>query len=77
MTNGALSDLIEELDRDVEAWGPASHAGWAVWGIVQAKEDIEAKVDEPEFDYIAYARGRMVAFRSDLKKLGIITHQTL
>ena len=65
---------MEELDRDVEAWGPASHAGWAIWGIVQAKEDIEGEVDEPEFDYVNYARGRMTAFRLDLKKLGVVTH---
>jgi choline kinase len=71
---GAFSNLMEELDRDVEAWGPASHAGWAIWGIVQAKEDIEGKVVEPEFDYAGYARGRMTAFRSELKRLGLINH---
>lgn len=65
---------MEELDRDVEAWGPASHAGWAIWGIVQAKEDIEGEVDEPEFDYVSYARGRMTAFRLDLKRLGVVNH---
>jgi len=72
--NGAFSNLMDELDRDVQAWGAASHAGWAIWGIVQAKEDIEAGVDGPEFDYIGYATGRMAAFRLDLKKLGLVTH---
>jgi choline kinase len=44
---------------------------WAVWGIVQAKEDMEGKEDEPEFDYIGYARCRMEGFRRETKALGI------
>lgn len=68
------NSLLEELDRDVTAWGPACHAYWAIWGIVQAKEDIEAEEDEPEFDYIGYATGRMSAFRLEVKRLGLVTH---
>ncbi|KAH9487096.1 Putative choline kinase [Psilocybe cubensis] len=66
-----LEKMIQDLDRDVLIWAAASHAGWAIWGIVQAREDIEAAVAEPEFDYIGYAKGRMAAFRADLRQLGI------
>lgn len=58
-----LSNMVTELDRDVLIWGAASHAGWAIWGIVQAREDLEAAVSDPEFDYIGYAKCRMAAFR--------------
>lgn len=44
---------------------------WAVWGIVQAREDLEASVEEPEFDYIQYAKSRMEGFRRELKALGL------
>lgn len=66
-----LADRVAELDRDVLIWGAASHAGWAIWGIVQAREDVEAGVIEPEFDYLGYAMGRMAAFRKDLQRFGI------
>ena len=45
---------------------------WAIWGIVQARDDIEAAVEEPEFDYIGYARCRMEGFRRELRALGIL-----
>jgi len=66
-----LLELMDELDKDVLIWGAASHAGWAIWGIVQAREDVEAGVTEPDFNYFGYAKGRMAAFRKDLKDLGI------
>lgn len=66
-----LTNLLEELDSDVEIWGAASHAGWAIWGIVQARETVEGNVDGPEFDYIGYASGRMAAFRKALQAFGI------
>lgn len=44
---------------------------WAIWGLVQAREDVEGGVEEPEFDYIAYAQCRMEAFRRELKGLGL------
>lgn len=66
-----IDEMAKDLDRDVGIWGAASHAGWAIWGMVQAREDIEAGVTEPEFDYIGYALGRMASFRRDLESLGI------
>ncbi|KAF9568549.1 kinase-like protein [Agrocybe pediades] len=66
-----MHDLMDQLDKDVLVWGAASHAGWAIWGIVQARDDVEAGVSEPEFDYFGYAKGRMASFRKDLQGLGI------
>ncbi|KDR84824.1 hypothetical protein GALMADRAFT_293572 [Galerina marginata CBS 339.88] len=71
LSDADLDKMITELDRDVLIWGAASHAGWAIWGIIQAREDLEAAVTELEFDYIGYAKGRMTAFRKDLQEFGI------
>ncbi|THH18098.1 hypothetical protein EW146_g2826 [Bondarzewia mesenterica] len=62
---------LDTLERQVHAWSPASHAVWAVWGLVQAREDIEGNVSEPEFDYVGYARCRMAGFYEELQSLGI------
>ncbi|KAL8291672.1 hypothetical protein RQP46_001930 [Phenoliferia psychrophenolica] len=35
---------VARLEREVQVWEPSSHAMWAVWGIVQAKEDLLFKV---------------------------------
>jgi len=35
---------------------------WALWGLVQAREDVLANIAEPEFDYIGCARCRMAQF---------------
>lgn len=61
--------LMANLDKQVQYWSPASHAMWAIWGIVQAREDLEGNVTDPEFDYISYARCRMAAFRREIKTL--------
>ncbi|KAL0950811.1 hypothetical protein HGRIS_007575 [Hohenbuehelia grisea] len=60
------------LERQVCAWSPASHAMWAVWGIVQARENVESETKEPEFDYIGYAKCRMEGFRRELAALGVL-----
>lgn len=39
------------LENAVSAWGPASHAMWAVWGLMQARKDVLANIAKPEFDY--------------------------
>ncbi|OCB85218.1 kinase-like protein [Sanghuangporus baumii] len=70
----------EKLERQVGAWSPASHAMWAVWGLVQAREDLELATqaqskgiepDSPEFDYLGYARCRTERFRAEINALGI------
>lgn len=62
---------IIKLDEQVRYWSPASHAMWAIWGIVQAREDVEGNVGQPDFDYISYAVCRMAAFRRELCDLGL------
>lgn len=66
-----LVGMMPDLEKQVRAWSPASHAMWAIWGIVQAREDMENAVEEPEFDYIAYAQCRIAGFRRELKQLGL------
>jgi choline kinase len=62
---------LDKLEKQVQAWSPASHAMWAIWGIVQSREDIEAQVAEVEFDYAGYAKYRMGCFRKELSELNI------
>ena len=42
---------------------------WAMWGLVQAREDVLAHVAKPDFDYIGYARSRMATFYRELASL--------
>ena len=56
---------VDALDAAVQAWSPASHGMWAVWGIVQAREEV-AGGGGGEFDYLEYAASRMVLFRASL-----------
>ncbi|KAI0094554.1 kinase-like protein [Irpex rosettiformis] len=65
----ALETELDKLDSQVRAWSPSSHAMWALWGVVQAREVLEGKDSEPEFDYVAYAQCRMASFRRELKAL--------
>ncbi|TFK23080.1 protein kinase subdomain-containing protein PKL/CAK/ChoK [Coprinopsis marcescibilis] len=67
-----FEQLIAALDYQVRIWSPASHAMWAIWGIVQAREDAENNVQEAEFDYIGYAKGRMAYFRQEILELGVV-----
>ena len=62
---------LAELEKTVRAWSPSSHAMWAVWGLVQAREDVQARVAQPEFDNVNYARNRMAAFYRELAALGL------
>jgi choline kinase len=71
LTKFELVGLMPDLDTQVKAWSPASHAMWAIWGLVQAREDVEGAVEHPEFDYIGYAQCRIAAFRRELKGLGL------
>ncbi|KAI0076281.1 kinase-like protein [Panus rudis PR-1116 ss-1] len=66
----SLEAQLDLLDRLVKIWSPSSHAMWAVWGIVQAREALEGKDGESaEFDYISYARCRMEGFRREYRAL--------
>jgi choline kinase len=44
---------------------------WAVWGIVQARDNVERGMGEGEFDYIGYAKCRMEGFLREIKDLGV------
>ncbi|EJD04285.1 kinase-like protein [Fomitiporia mediterranea MF3/22] len=75
-----LTTESQKLEAQVRVWSPASHAMWAVWGLVQAREDLElaaqaqakgAQPDRPEFDYLGYSLCRVERFRAELKALGL------
>jgi choline kinase len=59
------------LEKAVCAWSPSSHAMWAMWGMVQSRQDVQACVAQPKFDYVSYARGRMATFYRELAVLGL------
>ncbi|GAA6000573.1 hypothetical protein JCM10207_004557 [Rhodosporidiobolus poonsookiae] len=42
--SGREDPRVERLLDEVRIWQPSSHAMWAVWGIVQAKEDLMARI---------------------------------
>lgn len=69
ISSEALQAQMDQLDSQVRAWSPSSHAVWALWGLVQAREVLEGKDTEPEFDYVAYAQCRLAGFRRELKAL--------
>jgi choline kinase len=71
LTEEECESRLTDLDWQIRIWSPASHAMWAIWGLVQAREDIENGTTEPEFDYVTYALGRMAAFRAAIEDLGI------
>lgn len=69
-----LTAESQRLESQVKVWSPASHAMWTVWGLVQAREDLElaaqahakgTQPDRPEFDYLGYARCRAELFRNE------------
>jgi choline kinase len=72
--SATVSELdLHALDVQVRAWSPASHAMWAIWGVVQAREMLEGATGESEgeFDYVAYARCRFQLFRDEIARLGL------
>ena len=87
--SGRHVDISEEdidlLEEQVKRWSPASHAMWAIWGVVQAREQVERaksggrldgeedeEVPVSEFEYLTYAKGRFEAFRREAKALGAL-----
>jgi len=66
---------LDQLEEEVRVWTPAALAQWTIWGIVQARDDVVAG-GVGEFDYLNYSRGRVAAFREELRKLGVITQKT-
>ncbi|KAF8140011.1 kinase-like protein [Boletus edulis] len=72
-TDVAGEARLAKLDRQVRVWSPASHGMWAIWGIVQAKDDVEKGLAETaaEFDYLGYAKCRMQRFFHEIAVLGV------
>ncbi|KAJ7894515.1 hypothetical protein B0H14DRAFT_3426920 [Mycena olivaceomarginata] len=64
-----LVRMMPDFEKQVRAASPASHTMWAI-GVVHAREDVDNAVEEPKFDYIAYAQCRIAGFRQELKQLG-------
>lgn len=54
------ADKVAALEREVRIWSPGCSINWALWGLVQAEEQICALVTKkegyvPEFDYLVRA----------------------
>ncbi|KAI5808598.1 kinase-like domain-containing protein [Peziza echinospora] len=80
--NSQENQEVERLVQETTAWRPASHTMWAAWGIVQAKgeEELQAEREsgkevEEGFDYLAYARERVMLFWGDMITLGVFTEE--
>ena len=51
----------DALEREVRIWSPASSVFWALWGIVQAQDQVASIIDktegsDSEFDYLVSQR---------------------
>ncbi|KAJ9094912.1 hypothetical protein QFC19_007768 [Naganishia cerealis] len=74
---------VDALEKEVRLWSPASSVFWALWGVIQAEEQIQrtkdiedeeerAKILAAEFDYLKYALGRIRMFRQEAAELGAL-----
>lgn len=71
LSDSEQAKMMVDLDTQVRAWSPASHLMWGLWGIVQAREELETNDSEPEFDYLGYAQCRLDGFRREIRALGV------
>ncbi|WVO16715.1 hypothetical protein L204_104396 [Cryptococcus depauperatus] len=70
------ADRIDALEQEVRLWSPGCSVFWALWGIVQAEEQVDAIMAEkegyiPDFDYLSYAAERLQMFRQEAQELGV------
>lgn len=75
-TSNITQERVDALEREVRIWNPSSSVFWAIWGLVQSKETLEALRDakagfEPDFDYLSYALERMQMFRREARAIGV------
>lgn len=61
-------EKVQALEGEVRTWSPASSVFWALWGIVQAEEQVLAVVEgndayEAEFDYLVSSALAPIAVR--------------
>lgn len=61
-----IAEDLKWLDESVRAWSAASHGMWAVWGVVQGRDDVLSN-GQFDFDYVGYAASRMRLFRASLE----------
>ncbi|WRT70089.1 uncharacterized protein IL334_007083 [Kwoniella shivajii] len=71
-----LGEKVDVLEREVRIWSPAPSIFWALWGIIQAQEQVEGIIEKqdgyvPEFDYLSYAMERLEMFRKEAGELGV------
>jgi hypothetical protein len=50
-------EKVQALEDEVRTWSPASSVFWALWGVIQAEEQVVAVMEEndkfeAEFDYL-------------------------
>jgi len=45
-SNETEDGRVYRLEEEVQTWLPASHAMWSIWAIIQARDDILARVDD-------------------------------
>ena len=65
-------EMMNTLEKQVRLWTPAAHGMWSIWGIIQARDTLEADDGgEPEFDYLGCTRCRFEEFQQGLRDLGI------
>ena len=84
--SSVLPDAMDLLEEQVKRWMPASHGMWAIWALVQARDDVERinrrmegkrqdgeeeDEDVMEFDYLLYASDRIRIFRDACRELGV------
>lgn len=69
---------VKQLEIEVMRWKPAASAFWALWGLIQAEEQVKilglegtGEGEEVEFDYLKYAQERLEMFREDAAELGV------
>ena len=64
--------MMDTLEKQVRLWTPAGHGMWAIWGIVQARDTLEADDGgEPEYDYLGCTRCRYEEFQRGLRDLDL------
>ncbi|KAG9039997.1 hypothetical protein FRB95_004469 [Tulasnella sp. JGI-2019a] len=73
LQNRRVQEELDQMERQVNAWSPSSHAMWALWGLVQAKGEVmgDELGEVGEFNYLGYAVGRAEAFRRKIAELGV------
>jgi len=60
LINDARDEVLRTMRDIVGRYTLVSHLGWAIWSVVQNQLPSDANID---FDYVAYARHRIVGYR--------------